>query len=131
MIVEARDGKEANELVRAEAARIAKEREGSESTEVLYFAFIVEVKAHEKDANIKLYDFALAFMKKPNRGALMGAIDLIYAAQATKAADNLWFANAIRDITDPRVDSIDEIYLGLMSALIDEVKYIGASVKKN
>lgn len=124
MIVQAKSKDEAFKIARELASEKANDLELKKKTKVNFYLFIVSVDGED-------YDFADAYMTEPNRQSKMGAIDMIYGARPTAAGENLWFANKIEDASDVRIESDDELYMGLIHELFTEVQFKGAALKKN
>lgn len=112
------------------AEEMAKQLEEREKCSIWFFVFNADDDIQDPGEGVE-YDFAVAYMREPNRGSKMGAMDLIMTAQATKAGENLWYANQLTDATDPRIMKDDNLYIGLMQTLIESVKYKMPHIKKN
>lgn len=123
MIIAANSKEEALKQCEEQAEAKASELQAKLGENVLYYVFYI---GKEEDG----FDFAVAYMKEPNRGAKMSAMDLIYGMQATRAADNIWYACRVQEASDERIEKDDNLYLGLISSIIEEIKFMGVALKK-
>lgn len=123
MIIKAESKSEALEKCKELADLESKTLGEKLNEDVLYYTFFLGMVGDD-------YDFAIAYMKAPNRGAKLSAMDLIYGMQATRAAENIWYAGRLMESTDERVEKDDDIYMGLMSSIIEQIKFLSVALKK-
>jgi hypothetical protein len=117
--------------VKSHCEQRAEELKAARKKEILYFTFYMGEEPVADQPDSIEYDFALVFMDEPNRAAKMGAMDLIFVAQSTRSAENIWLACKIPGEFDERVEKDDDVYIGLMSEIIDTIRYKVSALKKN
>lgn len=124
MIIKTKTVDEALEL----AKKQAEEKAETLGDKVLYFLFLVDDK--EVDGETE-FDFADAYMNEPPRLAKLDAIDVMMQGRSSTAAEHLWLGSGLKDETDKRIESSDELYLGLMFEIMTMIKMKAPAIKKN
>jgi uncharacterized protein YneR len=124
MIFEAKNSQDALELAKKHALKECDSLESKHNQKVMFYVFYMG----EDEGK---HDVAIAYMKEPNRAGKMGAMDLIYGMRTMDAAENIWIANQLKDITDERIINSDDLYIGLMNEIVTEIKYMAVALKKN